>query len=152
MFQTCNLRHFSQKETYLQWCKINWEGRLCLGVWVLEFSITASGEDSGGGLWIRRIGSCRILLNPTMTHFLPPTPLVPATRTENLPANAADTRDAGLIPGLGRSPGIGNGNPLQYSCLENPKDRGAGKLQPIGLQRVGHDWSDLACRLQLVSF
>ena len=41
---------------------------------------------------------------------------------KNLPANA---RDAGLIPGLGRSPGIGNGNPLQYSCLENSMDRGA---------------------------
>ena len=43
----------------------------------------------------------------------------------------------GLIPGLGRSPGEGNGNPLQYSCLENPMDRGAGKLQSTGLQRVG---------------
>ena len=42
----------------------------------------------------------------------------------NLPANARDIRDAGLIPGLGRSPGEGNGNPLQYSCLENPMDRG----------------------------
>ena len=39
--------------------------------------------------------------------------------------NAGDTGDAGLIPGLGRSPGEGNGNPLQYSCLENPMDRGA---------------------------
>ena len=44
---------------------------------------------------------------------------------QNLPANARDTRDAGLIPGLGGSPGIENGNPLQYSCLENPMDRGA---------------------------
>ena len=44
---------------------------------------------------------------------------------ENLPASAGDVRDAGLIPGLGRSPGVGNGNPLQYSCLENPMDRGA---------------------------
>ena len=44
---------------------------------------------------------------------------------KNLPANAGDIRDAGLIPGLGRSPGGGNGNPLQYSCLENPMDRGA---------------------------
>ena len=42
-----------------------------------------------------------------------------------LPANAEDTRDAGSIPGSGRSPGGGNGNPLQYSCLENPMDRGA---------------------------
>ena len=44
---------------------------------------------------------------------------------KNLPANAGDIRDAGSIPGLGRSPGEGNGNPLQYSCLENPMDRGA---------------------------
>ena len=43
---------------------------------------------------------------------------------KNLPANAGDIRHAGLIPGLGRSPGEGNSNPLQYSCLENPMDRG----------------------------
>ena len=42
-----------------------------------------------------------------------------------VPANAGDIRDTGLIPGLGRSPGEGNGNPLQYSCLENPMDGGA---------------------------
>ena len=40
-------------------------------------------------------------------------------------ANGGDVRDVGLIPGLGRSPGGGHGNPLQYSCLENPMDRGA---------------------------
>ena len=39
---------------------------------------------------------------------------------KNLPANARDLRDAGLIPGLGRCPGEGHGNPLQYSCLKNP--------------------------------
>ena len=44
---------------------------------------------------------------------------------KNLPANAGDIRDAGSIPGSGRSPGERNGNPLQYSCLENPMDRGA---------------------------
>ena len=44
---------------------------------------------------------------------------------KNWPANAEDTRDAGLIPKSGRSTGEGNGNPLQYSCLENPMDRGA---------------------------
>ena len=43
----------------------------------------------------------------------------------NLPANAGDTRNVGSILGWGRSPGVGNGNPLQYSCLENPMDRGA---------------------------
>ena len=44
---------------------------------------------------------------------------------KNLPASAGNATDAGLIPGLGRSPGVGNGNPLQYSCLENSMDRGA---------------------------
>ena len=56
---------------------------------------------------------------------------------KNLPANA---RDTGLIPGLGRSPGDGNGNPFQHSCLEDPTDReGPGGLQSMGSQRVGHD-------------
>ena len=41
---------------------------------------------------------------------------------KNLPVNTGDVRDRGLIPGLGRSPRGGNGNPLQYSCLENPHD------------------------------
>ena len=44
---------------------------------------------------------------------------------KNLPAKAGDVRDAGTVPGLGRSPGEGNGNPLQYSFLKNPMDRGA---------------------------
>ena len=44
---------------------------------------------------------------------------------KNLPAIAGDTRDLSSIPGSGRSLGGGNGNPLQYSCLENPVDRGA---------------------------
>ena len=43
----------------------------------------------------------------------------------NLPANAGDVRHVDLIPGLGQSPGGGHGNPFQYSCLENPMDRGA---------------------------
>ena len=43
---------------------------------------------------------------------------------KNLPANAGDSRDVGLISGLGRSPGVGYGDLFQYSCLENPTDRG----------------------------
>ena len=55
--------------------------------------------------------------------------------------NAGDTGDVGSIPGSGRSPGEGNGNPLQYSCLENPMVRGAvhGRLQPMGSQKVRHN-------------
>ena len=48
-----------------------------------------------------------------------------ALATKNPPANAGDVRDPGSIPGSGISPGEGNGSPLQYSCLENPMDRGA---------------------------
>ena len=47
--------------------------------------------------------------------------------------------DLDLIPGLGRSPGEGNGNPLKYSCLENSMDREPGGLQPMVSQRVGHN-------------
>ena len=54
---------------------------------------------------------------------------------KNPPANAEDIRDVGLIPGLGRSPGRGNDNPLQYSCLENPMERG-GSL--AGYSPLGH--------------
>ena len=53
--------------------------------------------------------------------------------------SAGDTGNAGSIPGLGRSPGGGNGNPLQYSCLGNPMDRGAWRLQFMGLQKVKQD-------------
>ena len=50
-----------------------------------------------------------------------------ALLVKNIPANARDIRDTGSIPGSGRWPGGGNGNPLQYSCLENPMTRGAWK-------------------------
>ena len=59
------------------------------------------------------------------------------------PASQGDLKDAGSIPGSGRSPGVGNGKPLQYPCLENSRDRGVrpGRLQSMGLQRVRHDWA-----------
>ena len=53
--------------------------------------------------------------------------------------SACNAGDPGSIPGLGRSPGEGNGNPLQYSCLENPMDRGAWRATTHGVARVGHD-------------
>ena len=60
-------------------------------------------------------------------------------------ANRGDIRDKGSVPGSGRSPGGGHGNPLQYSCLENPRTEEPGGLESLGSQRVGHDWNDLAC-------
>ena len=56
-------------------------------------------------------------------------------------ASACNVGDLGSIPGLGRSPGEENGNTLQYSCLENPMDRGAWWATVHGSQRVGHDWA-----------
>ena len=76
---------------------------------------------------------------------------------KNLPANVGDIRDVSSIPRSERSPGGGHGDPLHYSCLENPMDRGAWRLQSTGLQRVGHDWRDLAqhisyCRVFKIHF
>ena len=58
---------------------------------------------------------------------------------KNLTANAGDVGDKGWIPGSGRFPGGGNGNPLQYSCLENPMDREAWQATIHGITKVGHD-------------
>ena len=58
---------------------------------------------------------------------------------KNLPTSAGDSVDRGLIPGLGRSPAEGNGNPLQNSCLENPMDRG-----PSWLQGVTKSWPQVS--------
>ena len=63
---------------------------------------------------------------------------------KELPANAGDIRDMGSVPGWGRSPGDGHGNPLQCSCLETPWTEELGGLQCLGSQ-VRQDWSNLAC-------
>ena len=57
---------------------------------------------------------------------------------ENLPVNTGNSRDVGSIPGLGRSPGVGNGNLLQYFCLENSMDRAASQAVVQGVTESGH--------------
>ena len=70
---------------------------------------------------------------------------------KNLPANAGDVRDWGSIPGSGRPPGGGHGNPLQYSCLENPTDRGAWRAtvhrvtESDTTEATGHTCTNTAC-------
>ena len=59
---------------------------------------------------------------------------------KNLPVNIGDVEYLSLIPGSGRSLGEGNGNPLQYSCLENPMDRGAWRGTVHGVTSVRHNW------------
>ena len=61
---------------------------------------------------------------------------------KNPPGNAGDTRDAGSIPRSGRSPGERNGNLPQYYCLEISWTEEPGRVQPLGLQRVRHDWAN----------
>ena len=63
-----------------------------------------------------------------------------ALAVKNLPAKAGDTRVAGFIPGLGGSPGGGHGKPLQYSCLENPMNRGAWQ---VTVHWVAKSWTKM---------
>ena len=71
---------------------------------------------------------------------------------KNPPVNAGGVRDAGSILGLGRSPGGGSGNPFHYSCLRIPWTEKPGGLWSMSSRRVGHNWSNLACKCALVIF
>ena len=97
------------------------------------------------------------ILLPTLQAKVFPSPLPPTRKRQrvdqldglpggsvvkNLPANAGDTGDGGSILGSGRSPGEGNGNPLQYSCLENPMDRGAWWATVHGVTKSQTQMSD----------
>ena len=75
--------------------------------------------------------------------------LVPLV-VKNLPASARDIRDLCLIPGLGRSPGDGNGNPLQYSYMENLRNRGGWQATVHGVTKSQIRLSDWACKLLLL--
>ena len=95
-------------------------------------------EEPGGlqSTGLHRVGQNRN--NLAYTHVMFPG-LSQWLNSKEFAFNAGDTGDTGSIPGSGRCPGGGHGNPLQYSCLENPMDRVACGLQSTGLQRVGHD-------------
>ena len=64
---------------------------------------------------------------------------MPSLVAQVVKVSASNAGDTGSIPGSGRSPGEGNGNQLQHSCLENPMDEEPGGLQSMGSQRAGHD-------------
>ena len=85
--------------------------------------------------FFKNLSTVQIYLTPLCPWSFPGGSVV-----KNPPANAGDTGDVGSISRSGRSPEGGDGNPLQYSCLENSMDRGAWRAAVLGLQRVGHDW------------
>ena len=71
------------------------------------------------------------------------------TVVKNPPTNAGDTRDTGWIPGLGRSPSVGNGNALQYYCLGNPMDRGAWQAIIHGVAKESDTTKQLSTHTEL---
>ena len=101
-------------------------------------------EESGR---LQSMGSWRVGHDWATFTFMSNWGLIPTIQTsqvvlviKKLPANAGDVKDAGLIPGSGRSPEGGHGNPLHYACLENPMDRGASKAT---VHRVTQSWTRL---------
>ena len=97
----------------------------------------------GNCLCIHSLSSCKKhLLSVTSLQgqkdsFFSSSPFQVEQVVKNPPAKVGNMR---LIPGFRRSPGGGNGNLLQHSCLEIPWTEKPGRLQPVGLQRVGHNW------------
>ena len=96
-------------------------------VWILVLWLT-TGMSSGKWLNLAKL-ECPTIQNEKNNSFFTGLLLRWASQValvvKNPPANAGDIRDVSLIPRLGRFPGGGHGNPLQYSCLENPMDRAA---------------------------
>ena len=101
--------------------------------WEIFFTSTSSGP-----IWELPLCSWQLRDFTPLVWILPENYNSPvAQMVKSLPAMLGDL---GSIPGLGRSLGEMNGNPLQYSCLKNSMDRRASKLQSMELQRVGHEW------------
>ena len=124
----------------------NWNYTLQTGRWSLNHW-TARGSPNSYFL--------EKLVVYTYSIYLPLNSLIRASQValmvKNPPANAGDIRDVGSILGWERSPGEGNGNPLQYSCLENSGTEKPGGLQSMGSQRTAHDWNDLPCTYSLIN-
>ena len=99
-------------------------------------------EKEQRGLCVRVCGHSSLLLTSFSYRLISHT-AVPnyGSVVKNLPANVGDTEHAGLIPGLGRSLGVGNGNSLQYSCLENSTDRGSWRITVHGFTK---SWTRLS--------
>ena len=130
-------RHLEQSAPE-QWVP-TWK-TFCIKLWVSGTLLFVTGQHSWVMLAVRNLrldGSVEKRAAQLKAYMGFPS----ASDSRELACSAGDL---GLIPRSGRSPGEGNGYPLQYSCLENPMDREPGGLQSMGSQRVGHNWSVLA--------
>ena len=118
----------------------NWNLRL--GDALDNYSDTTSHETLCLNYWsIKDVSPIRFDLFKYLTYSWPH--LLGFPGSSDGKESACNTGDLGLTPGLGRSPGGGHGNPLQYSCLKNPHGQRslAGRLQPMWSQRVRHHWA-----------
>ena len=112
-----------------QWCRCqpdpqgNWNltWSVMWSAWLLKQTEGTPTSPTREGLELASLGVCRESSCFEWCHWASQVALV----VKNLPANAGDISDVGSIPGSGRNFGVGHGNPLQHSCLENPMDRGA---------------------------
>ena len=99
-----------------------------------------NNSDVWLGIWLPRMKTTFLSLSFS-TEYLLYFAILDFPGGTDSKVSAYNAGDLGAIPGSGRSPGEGDGNPLQYSCLENPMDGGAWWLQSMGLQRAGQDWA-----------
>ena len=121
-----NMNSFQPHNKHLRW---RHHSTLCKGAWSIgrscnfyDFFFLIYPQTSSDSLLCVPLLYSLGIQNMT---FISAWAFLVAPVVKNLPANAGDTRDMGSIPGSGRSPGRGQGNPLQQSCRENPMDRGA---------------------------
>ena len=90
-------------------------------------------------MYVRQQGSLFKIRNQVQSHVLGEGDYPHRKIKTSISSSACSAGGPGSIPGSGRSPGEGNGNPLQYSCLETPMDRGAWRATVHGVTRVGHN-------------
>ena len=125
-------------ETWVQ--SLGWEDTLEEGM-ATHFSLLAWRLPKDTRAWqitVHGVAKSRTRLSDKAQHSLLWMWASQVLVVKNLPAIEGDIRDMGLIPGLGRSPGGSHGNPLQYSCLENPMDRGTWQAT---VYRVTKSWT-----------
>ena len=115
------------------------EGKNLYGLFIY---INIDTGASAVAQWVKNLPAIQETQVQSLFRAVSSCSLLPSTASllaQNCKESACDASDVGSIPGSGRSPGGGHGNPLQHSCLENPVDREAWHSQSMGFQKVGHD-------------